>query len=246
MIKKYLVFSLVVLTAAGVGCSADDDKAAADEDEEAIMQKRLAEMVETQIEHRGVTDPAVLSAMYAVPRWNFVPEDMKYRAFEDNPLPIGQGQTISQPYIVAYMTEALLLKPDDRVLEIGTGSGYQAAVLAEIAADVYTIEIIPELGEAAEKKLDELGYENTHVMVGDGYQGWPEYAPFDAVILTCAPDHVPQPLLDQLADGGRLVVPVGGTYPQILKRITRVGDEYETEELTSVLFVPMTGEAEER
>lgn len=246
MLKKYALFSIIVLITVGAGCSAGEDKPAVEEDEDEIMQKRLERMVESQIESRGVTDPAVLAAMRKTPRWKFVPEDHKNRAFEDNPLPIGYGQTISQPYIVAYMTEALLLKSDDRVLEIGTGSGYQAAVLAEIAAEVYTIEIIPELGERAEGALNELGYDNIHVMVGDGYKGWPEHAPFDAIILTCAPDHIPEPLLDQLADGGRLVIPVGGTYPQELKRITRVGDDYETEFLTSVLFVPMTGEAEEK
>ena len=246
MLKKYALFSIIALTTVVAGCSAGEDKPAVEEDEDEIMQKRLERMVESQIESRGVTDPAVLAAMRKTPRWKFVPEDHKNRAFEDNPLPIGYGQTISQPYIVAYMTEALLLKSDDRVLEIGTGSGYQAAVLAEIAAEVYTIEIIPELGERAEGTLNELGYDNIHVTVGDGYKGWPEHAPFDAVILTCAPDHIPEPLLDQLADGGRLVIPVGGTYPQELKRITRVGDDYETEFLTSVLFVPMTGEAEEK
>jgi protein-L-isoaspartate(D-aspartate) O-methyltransferase len=246
VLKKYALFSIIALTTVVAGCSAGEDEPTVEEDEDEIMQKRLERMVESQIESRGVTDPAVLAAMRKTPRWKFVPEDHKNRAFEDNPLPIGYGQTISQPYIVAYMTEALLLKSDDRVLEIGTGSGYQAAVLAEIAAEVYTIEIIPELGERAEGALNELGYDNIHVMVGDGYKGWPEHAPFDAIILTCAPDHIPEPLLDQLADGGRLVIPVGGTYPQELKRITRVGDDYETEFLTSVLFVPMTGEAEEK
>lgn len=246
MVKRYAAFSIILLTVAVAGCSANDSKRATDEDEDEIMQKRLDRMVESQIESRGVTDPAVLDAMSKTPRWKFVPEDLKHRAFEDNPLPIGYGQTISQPYIVAYMTEALLLKPGDNVLEVGTGSGYQAAVLAEIADEVYTVEIIPELGDSAADTLSELGYDNVHVKIGDGYEGWAEHAPFDAIIVTCAPDHIPQPLLDQLADGGRLVIPVGGTYPQELQRITRVGDEYETEFLTSVLFVPMTGEAEEK
>jgi protein-L-isoaspartate(D-aspartate) O-methyltransferase len=246
MLKRYAAFSIILLTVAVAGCSANDNKPAVGEDEDEIMQKRLDRMVESQIESRGVTDPAVLNAMSKTPRWKFVPEDLKHRAFEDNPLPIGYGQTISQPYIVAYMTEALLLKPDDKVLEIGTGSGYQAAVLAEIANEIYTIEIIPELGERAADTLSELGYDNVQVKIGDGYEGWAEHAPFNAIIVTCAPDHIPQPLLDQLADGGRLVIPVGGTYPQELQRITRVGDEYETEFLTSVLFVPMTGEAEEK
>lgn len=246
IVKRYAAFSIILLTVAVAGCSANDSKRATDEDEDEIMQKRLDRMVESQIESRGVTDPAVLDAMSKTPRWKFVPEDLKHRAFEDNPLPIGYGQTISQPYIVAYMTEALLLKPGDNVLEVGTGSGYQAAVLAEIADEVYTVEIIPELGDSAADTLSELGYGNVHVKIGDGYEGWAEHAPFDAIIVTCAPDHIPQPLLDQLADGGRLVIPVGGTYPQELQRITRVGDEYETEFLTSVLFVPMTGEAEEK
>lgn len=243
-IKKLAIGLIIVMTTAGVGCSADDDKTDVKRNEDDIMQRRLELMVQTQIESRDITDPAVLAAMRKVPRWKFVPENIKDRAFEDNPLPISHGQTISQPYIVAYMTQALLLAPDDRVLEIGTGSGYQAAILAEIAAEVYSIEIIQELGESAAEKLEELGYDNVEVMVGDGYKGWPERAPFDAIIVTCAPDHVPEPLLDQLADDGRLVIPLGGTYPQVLKRITRKGETYETEELTMVLFVPMTGEAE--
>ena len=210
------------------------------------MWRRLNVMVDGQIEGRGISDPATLAAMRKVPRWEFVPDDMKARAFEDNPLPIGEGQTISQPYIVAYMTEALKLEPDDRVLEVGTGSGYQAAILSVMAADVYTIEIIDSLAEDAREMLERLGYGNVHVLVGDGYRGWPDEAPFDGIIVTCAPDHVPQPLLDQLAEGGRLVIPLGGQYPQMLKRFTRRGDTFEEENLEPVLFVPMTGEAQER
>jgi protein-L-isoaspartate(D-aspartate) O-methyltransferase len=202
-------------------------------------------MVTDQIENRGVKDEAVLAAMRKVDRAEFVPEAVKRDAYRDGPLPIGLDQTISQPYIVAYMTEALMLGPDSKVLEIGTGSGYQAAILAEIAAEVYTIEIVPELGERAEETLLRLGYDNVNVLVGDGYQGWPDEAPFDAIIVTCAPDHVPPALLEQLTEGGRLVIPVDSGYPASLNRYTRTGDDYEKEELLPVMFVPMTGEAEE-
>jgi protein-L-isoaspartate(D-aspartate) O-methyltransferase len=225
------------------GCGATEKGAQVSEAE---MWRRLNAMVDGQIEGRGISDPATLAAMRKVPRWEFVPDDMKSRAFEDNPLPIGEGQTISQPYIVAYMTEALKLEADDRVLEVGTGSGYQAAVLSVMAADVYTIEIIESLAEDARETLERLGYSNVHVLVGDGYRGWPDEAPFDGIIVTCAPDHVPQPLLDQLAEGGRLVIPLGGQYPQMLKRFTRRGDTFKEENLEPVLFVPMTGEAQER
>jgi protein-L-isoaspartate(D-aspartate) O-methyltransferase len=229
--------------AAGCGGAAEKEARVNDDAE---MWRRLNAMVDSQIEGRGVSDPATLAAMRKVPRWEFVPANIKDRTFEDNPLAIGEGQTISQPYIVAYMTEALKLEADDKVLEVGTGSGYQAAILGVIAADVYTIEIVPPLAEDARATLERLGYDNVHVLVGDGYRGWPEEAPFDAIIVTCAPDHVPQPLLDQLADGGRLVLPLGGRYPQMLKRYTRRGDTYEEENLEPVLFVPMTGEAQEK
>lgn len=238
------VFALALCWA--VGCGGAAEKEAPVNENDAEMWRRLNAMVDSQIEGRGVSDPATLAAMREVPRWEFVPGDIRNRAFEDNPLPIGEGQTISQPYIVAYMTEALKLEADDRVLEVGTGSGYQAAILGVIAADVYTIEIVPTLAEDAAETLKRLGYDNVHVRVGDGYQGWPEEAPFDAIIVTCAPDHVPQPLLDQLADGGRLVLPLGGRYPQMLKRYTKRGDTFEEEDLEPVLFVPMTGEAQER
>jgi protein-L-isoaspartate(D-aspartate) O-methyltransferase len=229
--------------AAGCGGAAEKEARVNDDAE---MWRRLNAMVDSQIEGRGVSDPATLAAMRKVPRWEFVPANIKDRTFEDNPLAIGEGQTISQPYIVAYMTEALKLEADDKVLEVGTGSGYQAAILGVIAADVYTIEIVPPLAEDARATLERLGYDNVHVLVGDGYRGWPEEAPFDAIIVTCAPDHVPQPLLDQLADGGRLVLPLGGRYPQMLKRYTRRGDTFEEENLEPVLFVPMTGEAQEK
>lgn len=237
------VLAWALCLAAGCGGAAEKEARVNDDAE---MWRRLNAMVDSQIEGRGVSDPATLAAMRKVPRWEFVPARIKDRAFEDNPLAIGEGQTISQPYIVAYMTEALNLEADDKVLEVGTGSGYQAAVLGVIAADVYTIEIVPPLAEDARATLERLGYDNVHVLVGDGYRGWPEEAPFDAIIVTCAPDHVPQPLLDQLGDGGRLVLPLGGRYPQMLKRYTRRGDTFEEENLEPVLFVPMTGEAQEK
>lgn len=200
-------------------------------------------MIEEQIIARGIKDKRVIQAMRKVPRHVFVPETNRSRAYDDNPVPIGQGQTISQPYIVACMTELLHLSPDDTVLEIGTGSGYQAAILAEIAHEVYTIEIIPELGKRAENVLQELHYENIKVKIGDGYHGWPEYAPFDAIIVTAAPAYVPEPLIDQLKIDGRLVVPVG-VYPyQELKQIVKTSEGIEEHDITSVLFVPMTGEA---
>ena len=204
-------------------------------------RNRLA-MVENQIKRRGVTDPNVLAAMEKAPRHMFVPEDVKKFAYEDEPLPIGLSQTISQPYIVALMTELLELKRDSKVLEIGTGSGYQAAVLAELCDSVSSIEIICELAERADSTLKALGY-HVDVKCGDGFRGWPEKAPFDAIIVTAAPDEVPQPLLDQLAEGGRLVIPVG-TYHQDLKLIRKVDGKIKETNVIPVRFVPMTGEAE--
>jgi protein-L-isoaspartate(D-aspartate) O-methyltransferase len=198
-------------------------------------------MVESQIKSRGVRDPRVLSAMLKVERHLFVPKEFQNSAYSDQPLPIGEGQTISQPYIVALMTELLELKGGERVLEVGTGSGYQAAILAELAAEVYTIEIVEKLASSAQKVLLELGYQNIKVKAGDGYLGWPEAAPFDAIIITCAPDHIPKPLLDQLKEGGRMVVPVG-TYSQDLKKIVKRYGKIETTDIIPVIFVPMTGE----
>ena len=202
-------------------------------------------MVRGQVEARGVRDPVTLSAMGAVPRHEFVPKRIQHAAYEDYPLPIGLDQTISQPYIVAFMTEALMLEPGDRVLEIGTGSGYQAAVLAEIADEVFSIEILCELEERARRDLDRLGYTAVKTKCGDGYQGWPQYAPFDAVIVTAAPDHVPQPLIEQLKVGGRMVIPVGSQYQELI-RFTRTDDGVERERLLGVRFVPMTGEADKK
>ena len=199
------------------------------------------QMVRFQIEARGVTDPRTLQAMRAVPRHRFVPPDLVSRAYEDHPLPIGYGQTISQPYIVALMTEALRVEPGDKVLEIGTGSGYQAAVLAEIGCEVYTVEIIPQLAEQAARRLQELGYERAHVRQGDGYFGWPEHAPYDAIIVTAAPDHLPQPLVQQLALGGRLVIPIGpqGSYQTLWLFEKGADGQLQATNLGPVLFVPL-------
>jgi protein-L-isoaspartate(D-aspartate) O-methyltransferase len=198
-------------------------------------------MVETQIKARGVKEPRVLAAMLKVERHLFVPKDLQQTAYSDQPLPIGEGQTISQPYIVALMTELLELKGNEKVLEVGTGSGYQAAILAELAREVYTIEIVEKLANSSEKLLLQLGYKNIQVKAGDGYLGWPEAGPFDAIIVTCAPDHIPKPLIDQLKEGGRMVIPVG-EYTQELKKIVKRAGKLETTNAIPVIFVPMTGD----
>jgi len=200
-------------------------------------------MVQKQIEGRGVENPRVLAAMETVPRHEFVPERYLSQAYADHPLPIGYGQTISQPFIVALMSEVLQLEKGDRVLEIGTGSGYQAAVLAEMETQVFTIEIIPELAEEAEERLINLGYSNIEVLNADGYYGWEEHAPFDALIVTAAPDHLPQPLLLQMAEGGRLVIPIGPIGAvQTLWLLEKLEGEIVATNLGAVTFVPLTGE----
>ena len=201
-------------------------------------------MVRDTIEARGITDPDVLAALRSVPRHRFVPDDYAAQAYADHPLPIGHGQTISQPYIVAWMTELLALQPGERVLEIGTGSGYQAAVLAELpGVEVYSLEIVPELAARAAKTLTALGYDEIHLRQGDGYFGWPEAAPFDAVLVTAAPDHLPQPLAQQLSPAGRLVIPIGppGGYQSLWRFAVEEG-ELVAENLGGVRFVPLTGE----
>ena len=204
-------------------------------------------MVEQDIRDRGVHSAAVLDAMMKVPRHLFVDEQVRGQAYADHPLPIGEGQTISQPYVVAIMTEALGLRPGDRVLEIGTGSGYQAAVLSGIVKQVYTIEIRRTLAERAENTLAKLGYRNVKVLCADGYFGWQEHAPFDAIMITAAANHIPPPLIRQLKEGGRLIVPLGSTvFWQTLTMATMKKGELELEQLGSVAFVPMVGEVQQR
>jgi protein-L-isoaspartate(D-aspartate) O-methyltransferase len=202
------------------------------------FQKLRERMVQEQLGIRGISDQGVLAAMRKVERHKFVPENVRHLAYEDSPLPIGQGQTISQPYIVALMTEVLRLQGKEKVLEIGTGSGYQAAILAELTGEVYTIELIPELAKAAEKLLSSLGYKNIHVKCGDGYAGWPEAAPFDCIIVTCAPQEIPPALLEQLAEEGRMVIPVGIVH-QELKLVTKKNGNVTTQDVIPVRFVPM-------
>ena len=198
-------------------------------------------MVTEQIAARGVVDKNVLSAMRVVPRHLFVPEWEKRFAYQDRPLPIGYGQTMSQPYIVAYMTEMARVKPDSRVLEIGAGSGYQAAVLAQIVKHVYTVEVVPELAQWAETRLRYAGYDNATVKHADGYYGWAEHDPFDAIIVTAAAPHIPPPLIEQLKDGGRMIIPVGTSYMvQMLVLVTKNGSEVRTQNLLPVRFVPLS------
>jgi protein-L-isoaspartate(D-aspartate) O-methyltransferase len=206
--------------------------------------KARHEMVRTTIEERGVSNPKVLSAMQAVPRHCFVPQNLVPAAYTDRPLPIGEGQTISQPYVVALMTEILQLEKDQRVLEIGTGSGYQAAVLAQITSHVYSIEIKKKLYKQASNTLKILGYNTVQLRHGDGYFGWPEAAPFDAIMITAAVDHIPPPLLKQLKEGGRLALPLGNPFSyQNLVLVTKKDNELTVKQITGVLFVPMTGQA---
>lgn len=208
------------------------------------LATQRAAMVEQQIADRGITDPATLKAMRTVPRHEFLPLRLREEAYMDYPLPIGHGQTISQPFIVAFMTEAIRPQPGEKILEIGAGSGYQAAVLAQMGAEVYTIEIVEPLAEMARQTLEQLGYKNAHVKHGDGYRGWPEHAPFDAIIVTCAPDKIPPALVEQLKDGGRMIIPVGGGMNQELVLLRKHGDKIEKQSVLPVRFVPMTGEAQ--
>lgn len=204
-------------------------------------EEERVDMVTNQIARRGLFHGATLQAMRKVPRHLFVPEDLRNMAYFDQPLPIGQGQTISQPYMVAYMTAAIHPKPGMKVLEIGAGSGYQAAVLAEIVDQVYTIEIVEELGKEAIERFKTLGYDNIHTKIGDGYLGWPEYAPFDAIVVTAAPNEIPPPLIEQLKDGGRMIVPIGPAYmAQELQLVRKRGDKIITTSLFPVRFVPFT------
>jgi len=197
-------------------------------------------MVDEQIARRGIRDQRVLAAMRKIERHRFVSEAQRSGAYEDHPLPVGEGQTISQPYIVALMTEALALQGDERVLEVGTGSGYQTAILAELAAEVYSVEILPRLAEQARATLEDLGYRNVHIRLGDGSEGWAEHAPYQGILVTAAPPQVPPALLEQLAEGGRLVIPVG-VQSQELELHTRRPEGFRVERLAAVRFVPLVG-----
>jgi protein-L-isoaspartate(D-aspartate) O-methyltransferase len=204
------------------------------------------QMVQAQIAARGVDDARVLEAMREVPRHEFMPPKVRRLAYADRPVPIGEGQTISQPFIVAYMTAALNPEPQDKVLEIGTGSGYQAAVLSRLVDEVYTIEIFPTLGKQAREDLQEQGYENVHVRIGDGFQGWPEQAPFDKIIVTASPEEVPKPLKAQLAEGGRMIIPVGQGLNQNLRLLTKQDGEIVEQDVMPVRFVPLINQDGDR
>ena len=232
-----LFFCLILFFISGLtfsfGFSADSEENAD------LFRIAREQMVKKQIQERGITDKLLLDALRKVERHRFVPEKYRDQAYNDYPLPVGEKQTISQPYIVALMTS--VIEPDNtkKVLEIGTGSGYQAAVLAELCKTVYTIEVIPVLGKNAEDLLNKLGYTNIKVKIGDGYQGWKEFAPFDAIIVTCAPSHIPQPLKDQLAEGGRMIIPVGGSIFQNLQVLEKKGGKIIEKSEIPVRFVPM-------
>ena len=232
----------VTVALVAIGCNGQDEPAmqtsslGASRDWESARKR----MVSDQMRARDIRDPRVLDVMGRVPRHLFFPEDERSEAYGDHPLPIGHGQTISQPYIVAFMTQALEVRSEHRVLEIGTGSGYQAAVLGELAGEVYTIEIVEPLASSAEKTLSSLGYKNVHVRAGNGYLGWPEHAPYDRIMVTAAPDEVPQPLVDQLRIGGLMAIPVG-THLQELRILRKTEKGLETLATMPVRFVPMTG-----
>ena len=245
MKRRILVFLFFILTPVLLFPGGREEKNQPDVSKTS-REERL-KMVEDQIAEREITDPEVLNAMKTVPRHLFVEPNLRSRAYDDTPLPIKQGQTISQPYIVAYMTEKLRLEDNHSVLEVGTGSGYQAAVLAEITDAVYTIEIIEPLAETARGRLEDLGYSEVKVKNADGYFGWTEYAPFDRIIVTAAAGHIPPPLVEQLKPGGRMIIPVGGVYElQTLILLKKLADgTIETEQTIAVRFVPMTGEAQE-
>jgi protein-L-isoaspartate(D-aspartate) O-methyltransferase len=237
--RKPLVFILIVFLIFYITISAQEDN----ESQEEIFAQRRQSMVINQLQSRDIINSKVLQAMFTVPRHQFVDPRIRESAYNDYPLSIGEGQTISQPYIVALMTQLLELKGNEKVLEIGTGSGYQAAVLAEIVEEVYTVEIYESLSKKSEKLLMDLGYRNIKFKVGDGYHGWEEYAPYDAIIVTCAPDHIPPSLLRQIKeDGGRIVIPVGGIWMvQTLMKIEKIEGKIKSKGIIGVRFVPMIG-----
>ena len=244
MLDSIRGYCLIILMMLGMLWSFD---CAAKNSQKDISWDKLArqEMVSSQIVARGIRDKRLTQAMLDVQRHKFVPQNLEKLAYGDYPLPIDEGQTISQPYIVALMTHELQLKASDRVLEVGTGSGYQAAVLSLLVDEVFTVEIIESLADSAAKRLAALGYDNVHVRYGDGFLGWPEQAPFDAIIITCAPPKLPEPLVEQLAEGGRLIVPLGEEF-QMLTLYTKVDGVLKEREITPVLFVPMKGLIEDQ
>ena len=247
-VSRYAVFGLMGWI---LGCSSETTTMVGEPSEDQRVdrgnryQELRAQMVRQQLERRDITDRDVLDAMRAVPRHEFVPERLRGQAYEDHPLPIDQGQTISQPYIVALMTQLAKVRRDSRVLDVGTGSGYQAAVLSHLARQVHSIEIVPELAQQAGRRLRRLEITNVQVRTGDGYQGWPDKAPFDVIIVAAAPDHVPDPLVQQLAVGGRLVIPVGSTHQKLMVVRKRPDGTADTTIVAPVSFVPMTGIAQQ-
>jgi protein-L-isoaspartate(D-aspartate) O-methyltransferase len=233
MFKKKLSIIILITLFLTLNCVPQDDQ----------YTKTRDEMVSEQIENRGITNQATLNSMRKVLRHKFVPPNLVERAYNDSPLPIGYGQTISQPYIVAYMTAAINPKPKQKVLEVGTGSGYQAAVLSEIVEEIYTIEVITELYNSSNKRLKELGYKNVFCKNSDGYHGWKEFAPFDAIVVTAAAEYIPPPLIEQLKDGGKMIIPVGSPFlNQTLILVEKNGEEITTTSLLPVRFVPFTRE----
>ena len=239
---KRLLLIILCLPLLGMSKYASSEGNAVQTDDMTTQRNR---MVKEQLISRGIRDKRVLDAMSKIPRHLFIDKSLSNRAYGDHPLPIEEGQTISQPYVVAMMTEALVLKSTDRVLEIGTGSGYQAAVLAGIVKEVYSIEIREGLSKRAGELLNRLGYKNVKTKYADGYFGWKEYAPFDAIIITASANHIPSPLIKQLKEGGRLIIPLGSTlYYQVLTMATKKGNDLDVQQMGGVAFVPMTGEAQ--
>jgi len=241
---RFCLCVFVICCGLSAGCDSTTIGAEAMTDDRYAQERE--QMVQKQLKRRGISDERVLSAFRRVKRHLFVPQNYLDLAYSDQPLPIGHNQTISQPYIVAFMTETLDLKETDRVLEVGTGSGYQAAILAQICQEVYTIEIIPELGRSARKLLADRGYTNVHVRIGDGYKGWAEHAPYDAIIVTCSPTHVPEPLGKQLAEEGCMIIPVGKKFAQELIRLRKKEGELVEESVLPVRFVPMVNDGGKR
>lgn len=237
--KHLIVLFLILLSIASLNLFLVDTSAALNLETNHDTDAMRSKMIHEQLVKRGIKSQQVLDAFSRVPRHMFVPEEYRAMAYADRALPIGKGQTISQPYIVAFMSEALDLKPSDKVLEVGTGSGYQAAILAEICDTVYSIEIIDSLGKKAAGLLKDLGYANIRLKIGDGYKGWEDHAPYDAIIVTCAPTRIPEPLKDQLAEGGRMIIPVGEQYVQELILLEKKNNQLKEKNVLPVMFVPM-------